>query len=86
MISFAVFLHRNTINDEEFPEHDVTPWALIHRPKEEICLYVWYDVENDDYEVLSLEDRISGDEGTMTVEEIMQIIDHLEKNYFNENY
>lgn len=86
MISFAVFLHRNTINDEEFPEHDVTPWALIHRPKEEICLYVWYDVENDEYEVLPLEDRISGDEGTMTVEEVMEIVDHLEKNYFNENY
>lgn len=84
MISFAVFLHRNTIKGEEFAEHDMTPWALVHRPKEEICLYVWYDAENDEYEVLSLEDRLSGDEGTMTVEEVMETIDYLQKNYFNE--
>lgn len=85
MVSFAVFLHRNTIKGEEFPEHDVTPWALIHRPKEEVCIYVWYDVENDEYDVLPLEDRLSGDEGTMNGDEVMAIIDYLEENYFYED-
>lgn len=85
MVSFAVFLHRNTIKGEEFPEHDVTPWALIHRPKEEVCIYVWYDVENDEYDVLPLEDQLSGDEGTMNEDEVMAIIDYLEENYFYED-
>lgn len=55
MMSFAVFVHKNSLT-EEFPEHEFTPWALIHRPKEEVCIHVWYDVESDEVEVIPFED------------------------------
>jgi hypothetical protein len=82
MQSFAVFIHRNTIKGTEFPEHEFTPWGLIHRPREEFCTYVWYDAINEEYEVLPLEDRLSTDEGTMTVEEVMEAVRYLKENYF----
>lgn len=56
--SYAVFVHMNSLT-EEFPPHDLTPWALIHRPKEEVCIYVWYDVVNDDVTVIPFEDNSS---------------------------
>jgi hypothetical protein len=56
--SFAVFVHKTSLT-EEFPPHELTPWALIHRPKEEVCLYVWYDEETDDVEVIPFEDNNS---------------------------
>jgi hypothetical protein len=56
--SFAVFIHKNSLT-EEFPPHELTPWALIHRPKEECCIYVWYDENVDDVEVIPFEDNNS---------------------------
>lgn len=58
MKSFAVFVHKNSLT-EDFPPHDITPWALIHRPKEECCIYVWYDETTDDVEVIPFEDNSS---------------------------
>ena len=57
-LSFAVFIHQNSLT-EEFPEHDQTPWALIHRPKEEVCIWVWYNEEDDSIEVIPFEDNNS---------------------------
>lgn len=54
-VSFAVFVHKDSLLGE-FPPHDITPWALIHRPKEEVCIWVWYDVEEDHVEVIPFED------------------------------
>ena len=52
MESYAIFIHKKSAEEGfEFPEHDLTPWALIHRPKEEVCIYAWYDVENDDWTI-----------------------------------
>jgi hypothetical protein len=58
MMSFAVFVHKNSLT-EEFPPHELTPWALIHRPKEEVCIWVWYDVENDEVDIIPFEDNNS---------------------------
>ena len=79
--TYAVFIHRNSLT-EEFPEHDLTPWGLIHRPKEEVCIYVWYDVEQDEFEVQELSDIL--DEGGLTEEEVMAIITELDETYFTE--
>lgn len=56
--SFAVFVHKDSLT-KEFPSHDITPWALIHRPKEEVCIYVWYDETTDEIEVIPFEDNSS---------------------------
>jgi hypothetical protein len=58
MVSFAVFVHKNSLT-EEFPPHELTPWALIHRPKEECCIYVWYDRQEDIMDVIPFEDNNS---------------------------
>jgi hypothetical protein len=58
MMSFAVFVHKDSLT-EEFPPHELTPWALIHRPKEEVCIWVWYDVEEDSFDIIPFEDNNS---------------------------
>ncbi len=58
MIGLAVFIHKDSLT-EEFPPHELTPWALIHRPKEEVCIWAWYDVENDEVDIIPFEDNNS---------------------------
>ena len=85
MESYAVFIHKDALKEDfEFPEHEITPWALIHRPKEEICIYAWYDVINDSWEILPLEDRID-DECVMNEKDVMIILEGLYDKYFKES-
>lgn len=56
--SFAVFVHKNSLT-EEFPPHELTPWALIHRPKEEVCIWVWYNVDEDEIDIIPFEENNS---------------------------
>ena len=80
MESYAIFIHKDTAKpDFIFPEHDLTPWALIHRPKEEVCIYAWYDVENDDWSINALEETSDHD---MTDEEVMVVLEYLYEYYF----
>ena len=58
MMSFAVFVHKDSLTNE-FPAHDLTPWCLIHRPKEEVCIYAWYDAESDEVDIIPFEDNNS---------------------------
>ena len=78
MVSFAVFVHKNSLT-EEFVPHELTPWALIHRPKEEVCIYAWYDVENDEWSINALEETSDHD---MTDEEVMVVLEYLYEYYF----
>ena len=82
MESYAIFIHKDSGQfDFEFPEHDMTPWALIHRPKEEVCIYVWYDVEANYWEILPLDERLDG--CSMTEEQVMDILDILHNRYYD---
>lgn len=78
LMSFAVFVHKNSLNGEEFPEHEQTPWALIHRPKEEVCIWVWYTVDEDLIDVVPFEDGST----EMDHEEIYRIIDKLDNGEY----
>lgn len=83
MESYAIFIHKDSLTEGfEFPEHDMTPWALIHRPKEEVCLYAWYDVEQEYWEVLPLEDRVY--DTVMKEDDVMKILFGLEEKYYGE--
>jgi hypothetical protein len=82
MESYAIFIHKKSAEEGfEFPEHDLTPWALIHRPKEEVCIYAWYDVENDDWTINSLYETSEHD---MSDEEVMEILEILDERYFSD--
>jgi hypothetical protein len=56
VMTFAVFVHKDSLNGEEFPEHEFTPWALVHRPKEEVCIHVAYFVDQDSLDFNGFED------------------------------
>ena len=79
--SYAIFIHKDALVEGfEFPPHDLTPWALIHRTQEEVCLYAWYNVEEDYWDILPLEDRV--DDTAMKEEDVMNILEGLNKIYF----
>lgn len=71
-MSFAVFVHKDSLDIDEFPEHDFTPWCLIHRPSEEICIHVWYNLDHDEVEVLDFEDN--GMESELDPAEMKELI------------
>jgi hypothetical protein len=81
--SYAIFIHKDALTEDfEFPEHDMTPWALIHRPKEEICIFAWYDVSEDRWEMQPLEDIVENT--SMKEDDVMRILLGLEEKYFAE--
>lgn len=82
MESYAIFLHKGVLTEEEFvfPEHELTPWCLIHRPKEEICIYAWYDVENDEWSINGLEETSDCE---LTEEQVMAILEFIDNRYFS---
>jgi hypothetical protein len=78
--SYAIFIHRDAVNEGFiFPEHDTTPWCLIHRTAEEVCIYAWYDVQLDEWSFNSL-DELS--DHKMTNEETMNVLNVLYTRYF----
>jgi len=86
MESYAIFIHKDALQEGfVFPEHDTAWNMIIHRPKEEVCLYAWYDVEAGEWEFLQLEDRIDSDH-TMNEEDVMRIMEELWKRYFMQNF
>ena len=82
MESYAIFIHKNSGKKNfEFPEHELTPWALVHRPNEEVCIYAWYDVEKDDWTINSLYET---SDHKMTDKQVMKILEKLNDRYFKE--
>ena len=80
MESYAIFIHKNSDKEEfVFPEHEFTPWGLMHRPNEEVCIYAWYDVEMDDWSINSLDET---SEHKMKDEKVIKILKTLDKRYF----
>jgi hypothetical protein len=77
-MSFAVFVHKDSLNGEEFPEHEQTPWALVHRPKEEVCIWVWYNEKDDTVDVLPFEEGST----ELDHELIYTLIDKLDKGEY----
>ena len=86
MESYAIFIHKDALTEGfMFPEHDSYAFTfgsmLQHRPAEEVCIYAWYDVENDSWDVLPLEDRLDGN-NKMDEEDVMKILEGLYELYY----
>jgi hypothetical protein len=80
MESYALFIHKDSAQpDFVFPEHELSPWCLIHRPAEEVCIHIWYDVEHDEWSINSLDETM---EHEMTDEEVIEILKSLESQWF----
>ena len=75
--SYAIFIHRNSGDVAfEFPEHEFTPWGLIHRPSEEVCIYVWHDLETDSLEINEFIEPHDG----LSSAEVMEILEQISEN------
>ena len=85
MESYAIFLHKDALaEDFIFPPHDVFGFTfgsmIQHRPAEEVCIYAWYDVENNLWDILPLEDRLDED-NAMDENDVMTILEGLYELY-----
>ena len=85
MESYAIFIHKDSAQEDFiFPEHESFSFTfgsmIQHRPAEEVCIYAWYDVENDTWDILPLEERV--EDTDLTVEQVMGILETLNKRYF----
>jgi hypothetical protein len=81
MESYAIFLHKDALTEDFiFPEHDVFGFTfgsmIQHRPAEEVCIWAWYDVENNSWDISPLEDRLTED-NTMNENDVMKILEGL---------
>jgi len=86
MQSFAIFIHDNALTGGfVFPPHNTYSFTfgrmIQHRPDEEVCIFAWYDVESDDWDIIPLEDRLSED-NSMDAEDVMRILEGLHQKYF----
>jgi hypothetical protein len=84
MESYAIFIHRDaaTEDDWEFPEHELTPWCLIHRPSDEVCIYAWHDVVENIWTINSLEETSDHE---MSNAEVMKVLDRIWNKYYMES-
>ena len=81
MESYAIFIHKDAlVEDFIFPEHDSYAFTfgsmIQHRPAEEVCIFAWYDVENNSWDVLPLEDRLN-EENAMDENDVMTVLQGL---------
>lgn len=75
--SYAMFIHKDSGKDDFiFPAHETTPWCLIHRPKEEMCVHVWYTVDTNEWEIIPSEDSQLDDD------DVLKTLEILHKKYF----
>ena len=86
MQSFAIFIHNDALTEGfVFPPHNTYSFTfgrmIQHRPDEEVCIFAWYDVESDDWDIIPLEDRLSED-NSMDAEDVMRILEGLHQKYF----
>ena len=52
MWSFAVFVHKDSVT-KAFKPHDSNALAIIHRPKEECFITVWWQSEQDEIDIVT---------------------------------
>jgi hypothetical protein len=79
--SYALFIHKDALEKEfVFPQHDNAPWALIHRPDQEICLSAWYDA-SENYWTLPDDWNDSINSDGLTVELFEDILSKLYEKY-----
>ena len=87
--AWVMFIHRDALTENfVFPEHEkvawpehppeLPDWQIVLRPNEEVILWTWYNITEDSWNVLTLEERIEP-ENIMNEEDVMEIIRGLNK-------
>lgn len=77
MRCYAIFIHKDS-KEGEFPEHDFAWKLIVHRPKEEVCIFAWYDVNNESWEFVNTYDLDS----EMGEDVLMDVVDYILEEYY----
>jgi len=80
IMTFTIFIHKDSLSGQ-FPEHEETGLALIHRPKEEVSIKAIYDVSEDYIEVIPFEDA---DSTQLDHQFIYELINDIHQEYYGE--
>jgi hypothetical protein len=75
---YNVYIHRDSLKSEVFPPHRTIHDIRIHRPKEEVCICCWYDINKHEISVIPFEDNFSTE---LDTEYVTQLIFNIEKKY-----
>jgi hypothetical protein len=75
VLTFAVFIHRNCLDGNGFPDHETTPWGIVHRPDQEICIFAYYEKNTKSIDVVPFED---GNNTKLSNALIYQLINNVE--------
>lgn len=79
--SYAIFIHKDAMKKGfAFPKHDDTPWTVVHRPNEEICLSAWYNNE-ECYWTLPEDWSVAINSKNLTVKQFEDILSKLYIRY-----
>jgi hypothetical protein len=78
-LTFAVFVHRDSLSGQ-FPEHEETPWALVHRPKEEVWISAIYKLSEDEVTILPFEES---DSTELEPEFVYKLIGDIHEEYYS---
>ena len=79
ILTFAVFVHKDSLSGQ-FPEHEETAWALVHRPKEEVCIRAIYNATEDEITILPFEEN---DSTEVDHEFIYKLIGDIYEEYYS---
>ena len=82
---YCIFIHKDSAQEDfQFPEHETAAFIfgnlILHRTKEEVCIYAWYNVEENNWSINSLDETSEHD---MTNKEVMNILETLYTRYFD---
>ena len=87
MRSFAIFVHKDSGKEGfVFPEHDVAAFTfgsmIYHRPKEEMCIYAWYDVNEQDWYIVT--EGINPGKGDLSAYKVLKALEAIDKRGIKE--
>lgn len=79
-LSFAVYIHKDAdTEDFEFPGHESSSWGVEHRPSEEVCHFVWFDSNDEEFSGASLIESV--DAAEVDYERILKVVETLGERY-----
>ena len=80
---YSFFIHKDSALDSfVFPEHESSPWSIVHRPEQEAWFKVSYDVTGDSWSFYWYPDNNSDNDTELTENEIINSLEKLDQKYF----
>ena len=71
---YAIFVHKDSLQ-RHFPPHDNSHGFIAHRPDQEVCFYVWLNLDSSE------DQEINEPESDINIDEFYDIIIELDRRY-----